>query len=130
MRIKDFDEKVRIGTEVCYCGKRKTVQDIRRREHLAQLLPFGWVRCSEFELAGRNVKKDAMPAHEDIPLTAGYGCKPVIVHSPNGHRCRYESVGEAAKAINMSPSRISVLCRIGGKTRSGIRCEYVTVNMD
>lgn len=50
MTIKEFDEKVRVGSEVRYKGKTLKVVDIERREHVAIIGHAKRVRCSEIEL--------------------------------------------------------------------------------
>lgn len=51
MKIKEFDEKVRIGSEVVFEGKICHVRDLNRKTHEASLGRSElWVRCSEFEL--------------------------------------------------------------------------------
>lgn len=58
MKIKDFDEKVKIGTKIVYAGKVYTIQDINRKTHEALIMMSGFVRCSEFELyVGGDPKK-------------------------------------------------------------------------
>ena len=98
---KDFDEKVRIGTTVFHLGDKTVVQDIRRREHLAQLAYHGWLRCSEFDL---------------VPETGNAGmyrknpngwCKPVKACFPDGTERHFDSLMEAARAINISIARAS-----------------------
>lgn len=115
MKIKDFDEKVRIGTTVFHLGDKTVVQDIRRREHLAQLAYHGWLRCSEFDL---------------VPETGNAGmyrknpngwCKPVKACFPDGTERHFDSLMEAAKAINISIARASKICGGSGKTRIGVR---------
>lgn len=50
MTIKEFDEKVRVGSEIRYKGKTLKVVDIERREHVAIIGHAKRVRCSEIEL--------------------------------------------------------------------------------
>lgn len=50
MTIKEFDEKVRVGSEIRYKGKTLKVVDIERREHIAIIGHAKRVRCSEIEL--------------------------------------------------------------------------------
>lgn len=50
MTIKEFDEKVRVGSEVRYKWKTLKVVDIERREHVAIIGHAKRVRCSEIEL--------------------------------------------------------------------------------
>lgn len=52
MTIKEFDEKVSIGSEIRYKGKALKVVDIERREHVAIIGHAKRVRCSEIELPG------------------------------------------------------------------------------
>jgi hypothetical protein len=52
MTIKEFDEKVRVGSEIRYKGKTIKVVDIERREHVAIIGHAKRVRCSEIELPG------------------------------------------------------------------------------
>ena len=48
MKIKEFDEKVRIGSEVVFEGKIRQVVDIIRKTHEASLGRSElWVRCLE-----------------------------------------------------------------------------------
>ena len=50
MKIKEFNEKVCIGSEVVFEGKVRQVRDINRKTHEASLGRSElWVRCSEFE---------------------------------------------------------------------------------
>lgn len=53
MKIKEFDEKVRVGSEIRYKGKTLKVVDIERREHVAIIGHAKRVRCSEIELPFR-----------------------------------------------------------------------------
>lgn len=53
MTIKEFDEKVRVGSEIRYKGKTLKVVDIERREHVAIIGHAKRVRCSEIELPFR-----------------------------------------------------------------------------
>ena len=121
MKIKDFNEKVRIGSTV-YIGDRKvTVEDIDRRTHEAYILRFGWVRCSEFELRRVNLRERA----------AYYGrlnSKPLTAIFPNGKRKNFASATEAARQTGLSLSTISNLCRTGKRNRQGIGFEYVDGN--
>lgn len=52
MKIKDFNDHVRIGSEIRFRGVIRTVYDIDRREHTMRLCQNGsnnWVRCSEVD---------------------------------------------------------------------------------
>lgn len=51
MKIKDFQQKVRIGTKILFEEKLYEVKDIIRARHSVVINRSRVVRCSEIELA-------------------------------------------------------------------------------
>ncbi len=51
MKIKDFQQKVRIGTKILFEQKLYEVKDIIRARHSVVINRSRVVRCSEIELA-------------------------------------------------------------------------------
>lgn len=51
MKIKDFKDKVHIGTPIRHKGKLYKVEDIIRQLHSVVVKKHKVIRCSEFELA-------------------------------------------------------------------------------
>ena len=117
MKIKDFDEKVRIGSTVIYKSQAVRVEDILRSEHTAKLNREGWVRCSEFELSLPGVKA---VRKRDVPVNI----KPVIVIFPDGSRARFESATQAALQLGICVATVTACCRAGHSTRKGYTMKY------
>lgn len=86
MKIKEFDEKVRIGSEVVFEGKICHVRDLNRKTHEASLGRSElWVRCSEFEpYYGGEVPPYV--ADKEPPVRMGRPPKPVIAIFADGRR--------------------------------------------
>lgn len=103
MKIKDFDEKVRIGTKIVYSGKVYTIQDINRKTHEALIMTFGFVRCSEFELyEGGDPKKYRT---EEV-IHMGRIPKKVQVTKKDGTVEIFDSVVDAANHFGVSEKKI------------------------
>lgn len=120
MKIKEFDEKVRIGSEVVFEGKICHVRDLNRKTHEASLGRSElWVRCSEFELyTGGEVP----PYVEDKepPVKMGRPTKPVIAILKNGEQQEFESINKAALALNVSRYSINMVLYGRAKYVKGI----------
>ena len=117
MKIKDFNEKVRIGTTV-YIGRTKVIiEDINRRTHSAFFKRRGWLRCSEFELQpeSRNPVdgKRTRRAHR------------VMAKFTDDRTWIFFSSREASEAFGISEGRVQAICKNGGQTKDGVRFEYV-----
>lgn len=117
MKIKDFDEKVRIGSTVIYKSQAVRVENILRSEHTAKLNREGWVRCSEFELSLPGVKA---VRKRDVHVNI----KPVIVTFPDGSRARFESATQAALQLGICVATVTACCRAGHRTRNGYTMIY------
>lgn len=86
MKIKDFDEKVRIGSQISFNGMVYAVVDIDRRTHEAIVGKAAIrIRCSEFELyTGGEVP--CYVEEKDPPFKLGRPGKPVVAIFQNGKR--------------------------------------------
>lgn len=116
MTIKEFNDKVRLGTVVKYNGREVIVEDINRREHTACFrlqYKIGWVRCSEFDMT------DKAPA----VLNPGKNKRRVLL-TLNGVSKEYESMREAAKLSGRSSSFLTCLAQKKIK-REGIDVKYL-----
>lgn len=121
MKIKDFDEKVRIGSQVVFEGKIRQVVDIIRKTHEAILGKAAIVvRCSEFELyTGGEVQPYV--EENDPPVKLGRPGKPVIAIFADGRRVFYQTTKEAAKELKVGLKTIQMVLGGKQKTARGIR---------
>lgn len=121
MKIKEFDEKVRIGSEVVFKGKICHVRDLNRKTHEASLGRSElWVRCSEFELyTGGEVP--CYVEEKDPPIKMGRPGKPVIAIFADGRRVFYQTTKEAAKELKVGLRTIQMVLGGKQKTARGIR---------
>lgn len=64
MKIKEFNDKCKIGTTV-YIGANisNKIEDIDRRNHTAKILHLGWIRCSEFFLTEEEANRCGISAY-------------------------------------------------------------------
>ena len=120
MKIKEFDEKVRIGSEVVFKGKICHVRDLNRKTHEASLGSSElWVRCSEFELyTGGEVPcyvEEKVP-----PIKMGRPSKPILAILPSGERVRFENMNEAIVKLNLTRYRIEKVLYGKQKSVNGI----------
>lgn len=92
MKIKDFDEKVRIGSQISFNGMVYAVVDIDRRTHEAIVGKAAIrIRCSEFELyTGGEVP--CYVEEKDPPFKLGRPGKPVVAIFQNGKRKVFTSL--------------------------------------
>lgn len=120
MKIKEFDEKVRIGSQVVFEGKIRQVVDIIRKTHEAILGKAAIVvRCSEFELyTGGEVPPYV--EDEEPPVKMGRPTKPVIAILKNGEQQEFESINKAALALNVSRYSINMVLYGRAKYVKGI----------
>ncbi len=120
MKIKDFDEKVRIGSQVVFEGKIRQVVDIIRKTHEAILGKAAIVvRCSEFELyTGGEVQPYV--EENDPPVKLGRPGKPVIAILKNGDEHEFESINKASLALNVSRYSINMVLYGRAKYVKGI----------
>lgn len=102
MKIKEFDEKVRIGSEVVFEGKIRQVVDIIRKTHEAILGKAAIVvRCSEFELyTGGEVP--CYVEEKEPPIKMGRPGKPVVAVFQNGKRKVFTSLSKASEVLGIS----------------------------
>lgn len=121
MKIKEFNEKVRIGSEVVYKGKVCKVSDIYRQTHEALLGRSELrIRCSEFELyTGGEVPPYV--EDEEPPVKMGRPTKPVIAILKNGDKHEFESINKASLALNVSRYSINMVLYGRAKYVKGIR---------
>lgn len=121
MKIKEFDEKVRIGSEVVFEGKICHVRDLNRKTHEASLGRSElWVRCSEFELyTGGEVP--CYVEEKEPPVKLGRPPKPVIAIFDDGRRIYYETTRKAAQELKVSSKTIQMVLGGKQKTARGIR---------
>lgn len=113
MKIKEFNEKVCIGSEVVFEGKVRQVRDINRKTHEASLGRSElWVRCSEFE---------PYYGGEVPPVRMGRPPKPVIAIFEDGRRVFYQTTKEAAKELKVEIRTIQMVLGGKQKTARGIR---------
>lgn len=120
MKIKEFDEKVRIGSEVVFEGKICHVRDLNRKTHEASLGRSElWVRCSEFELyTGGEVP--CYVEEKDPPVKLGRPSKPILAILPSGERVRFENMNEAIVKLNLTRYRIEKVLYGKQKSVNGI----------
>ena len=120
MKIKEFDEKVRIGSEVMFEGKICHVRDLNRKTHEASLGRSElWVRCSEFELyTGGEVP--CYVEEKDPPIKMGRPSKPILAILPSGERVRFENMNEAIVKLNLTRYRIEKVLYGKQKSVNGI----------
>ena len=121
MKIKEFNEKVRIGSEVVFEGKVRQVRDINRKTHEASLGRSElWVRCSEFEpYYGGEVPPYV--ADKEPPVRMGRPPKSVIAIFEDGRRVFYQTTKEAAKELKVRLRTIQMVLGGKQKTARGIR---------
>lgn len=121
MKIKEFNEKVRIGSEVVYKGKVCKVSDIYRKTHEALLGRSELrIRCSEFELyTGGEVQPYV--EEKEPPVKMGRPPKPVIAIFDDGRRIYYETTRKAAQELKVSSKTIQMVLGGKQKTARGIR---------
>ena len=124
MKIKEFDEKVRIGSEVVYKGKVCKVSDIYRKTHEALLGRSElWVRCSEFELyTGGEVT--CYVEEKDPPIKMGRPGKPVVAVFQNGRREVFTSLSKASEILGISRHTIKRALHGENTQVVGIRFEW------
>lgn len=125
MKIKEFDEKVRIGSEVVFEGKICHVRDLNRKTHEASLGRSElWVRCSEFELyTGGEVP--CYVEEKESPIKMGRPTKPVIAILKNGDKHEFESINKASLALNVSRYSINMVLYGRAKYVKGIHFQRV-----
>ncbi len=125
MKIKEFDEKVRIGSEVVFKGKICHVRDLNRKTHEASLGRAElWVRCSEFELyTGGEVP--CYVEEKDPPVKTGRPKKPVIAIFKSGRTSVFDSIDKASEVLNISIHMINRVLYGKAKYAKGIRFQRV-----
>lgn len=120
MKIKEFDEKVRIGSQISFNGMVYVVVDIDRRTHEAIVGKAAIrIRCSEFELYTGG--KVAPCKYNDPPVKLGRPPKPVIAIFDDGRRIYYETTRKAAQELKVSSKTIQMVLGGKQKTARGIR---------
>lgn len=120
MKIKDFDEKVRIGSQISFNGMVYVVVDIDRRTHEAIVGKAAIrIRCSEFELYTGG--KVTPRKYNDPPVKLGRPPKPVIAIFDDGRRIYYETTRKAAQELKVSSKTIQMVLGWKQKTARGIR---------
>lgn len=121
MKIKDFDEKVRIGSQISFNGMVYAVVDIDRRTHEAIVGKAAIrIRCSEFEpYYGGEVPPYV--ADKEPPVKMGRPPKPVIAIFADGRRVFYQTTKEAAKELKVGIRTIQMVLGGKQKTARGIR---------
>lgn len=124
MKIKEFNEKVRIGSEVVYKGKVCKVRDLNRKTHEASLERSElWVRCSEFELyTGGEVT--CYVEEKDPPIKMGRPGKPVVAVFQNGRREVFTSLSKASEILGISRHTIKRALHGENTQVVGIRFEW------
>jgi hypothetical protein len=106
MKIKDFDEKVRIGSQISFNGMVYVVVDIDRRTHEAIVGKAAIrIRCSEFELYTGG--KVAPCKYNDPFVKLGRPGKPVVAVFQNGKRKVFTSLSEASDVLGISRHTIN-----------------------
>ena len=125
MKIKEFDEKVRIGSEVVFEGKICHVRDLNRKTHEASLGRSElWVRCSEFELyTGGEVP--CYVEEKDPPVKTCRPKKPVIAIFKSGRTSVFDSIDKASEVLNISIHMINRVLYGKAKYAKGIRFQRV-----
>ena len=123
MKIKEFDEKVRIGSQVVFKGKIHSVVDINRRTHEAIIGKAAIVvRCSEFELyTGGDVQSDI---DNCPPVKMGRPGIPVTAIFKNGRKKIFSSVSEASAVLGISRHMIKRALHGDNTQVVGIRFEW------
>lgn len=124
MKIKEFDEKVRIGSQVVFEGKIRQVVDIIRKTHEAILGKAAIVvRCSEFELyTGGEVP--CYVEEKDPPIKMGRPGKPVVAVFQNGRREVFTSLSKASEILGISRHTIKRALHGENTQVVGIRFEW------
>lgn len=124
MKIKDFDEKVRIGSQVVFEGKIRQVVDIIRKTHEAILGKAAIVvRSSEFELyTGGEVQPYV--EENDPPVKLGRPGKQVVAVFQNGKRKVFTSLSEASDVLGISRHTIKRALHGENTQVVGIRFEW------
>lgn len=124
MKIKDFDEKVRIGSQVVFEGKIRQVIDIIRKTHEAILGKAAIVvRCSEFELyTGGEVQPYVV--ENDPPVKLGRPGKPVVAIFQDGRREVFTSLSKASEVLGISRHTIKRALHGENTQIVGIRFEW------
>lgn len=125
MKIKEFDEKVCIGSEVVYKGKVYKVSDIYRKTHEALLGRSELrIRCSEFELyTGGEVP--CYVEEKEPPVKTGRPKKPVIAIFKSGRTSVFDSIDKASEVLNISIHMINRVLYGKAKYAKGIRFQRV-----
>lgn len=124
MKIKDFDEKVRIGSQISFNGMVYAVVDIDRRTHEAIVGKAAIrIRCSEFELyTGRKI---APCKYNDTPVKLGRPSKPILAILPSGERVRFKNMNEVIIKLNLTRYRIEKVLYGKQKSVNGICFQIV-----
>lgn len=124
MKIKEFDEKVRIGSQVVFEGKIRQVVDIIRKTHEAILGKAAIVvRCSEFELyTGGEVQPYV--EENDPSVKLGRPGKPVVAIFQDGRREVFTSLSEASDVLGISRHTIKRALHGENTQVVGIRFEW------
>ena len=124
MKIKEFNEKVRIGSEVVFEGKVRQVRDLNRKTHEASLGRSElWVRCSEFELY-TGCEVPCYVEEKDPPVKMGRPGKPVVAVFQNGKRKVFTSLSEASDVLGISRHTIKRSLQGENTQVVGIRFEW------
>ena len=124
MKIKDFDEKVRIGSQISFNGMVYAVVDIDRRTHEAIVGKAAIrIRYSEFELYTGG---EVLPYVEenDPPVKLGRPGKPVVAVFQNGKRKVFTSLSEASDVLGISRHTINRALHGENTQVVGIRFEW------
>ena len=123
MKIKDFDEKVRIGSQISFNGMVYAVVDIDRRTHDAIVGKAAIrIRCSEFELYTGG--KVAPCKYNDPPVKLGRPGKSVVAVFQNGKRKVFTSLSEASDVLGISRHTIKRALQGENTQVVGIRFEW------
>lgn len=124
MKIKEFDEKVRIGSQISFNGMVYVVVDIDRRTHEAIVGKAAIrIRCSEFELyTGGEVP--CYVEEKDPPVRMGRPGKPVVAVFQNGKRKVFTSLSEASDVLGISRHTIKRALHGENTQVVGIRFEW------
>lgn len=124
MKIKEFNEQVRIGSQISFNGMVYAVIDIDRRTHEAIVGKAAIrIRCSEFELyTGGEVP--CYVEEKDPPIKIGRPGKPVVAIFQNGKRKVFTSLSEASDVLGIS--RYTIKRALHGENTQvvGIRFEW------
>lgn len=125
MKIKDFDEKVRIGSQISFNGMVYVVVDIDRRTHEAIVGKAAIrIRCSEFELyTGGEVP--CYVEEKEPPIKTGRPKKPVIAIFKSGRTSVFDSIDKASEVLNISIHMINRVLYGKAKYAKGIRFQRV-----